>query len=385
MRHRLSTLTLATALVFAAASSLAAEQTRSLRQSFPVSASETLRLANLAGTIQLEAGGGGEVVVEATLHAEGRDAAETRRLLDSLAWVEGRDRKGRKEWALSYPVNEYRAFHYPRPEPGQVERETGREAGFWERLLRSFDRGGTTNTEYLGERVTITGRKDDSAPTLYADLKITVPAGGDLAVRNSVGLIHGRYLQGNLEVATGSGHVSLESFSGKLSAATGSGDIHLDDLSGEATLATGSGDVGLKQLSAEFVKAATGSGDVRAEGGRVAEFQLGTGSGDVEVRGIEVARFKAGTGSGDVLLASSLAGAETVKIGTGSGDITILAGADASFDLTAKQGSGDLAVGYGDAQLRKSGKKVVGAVRGGGRTQISVGTGSGDCEIRPGR
>jgi hypothetical protein len=40
-------------------------------------------------------------------------------------------------------------------------------------------------------------------------------------------------------------------------------------------------------------------------------------------------------------------------------------------------------VGYGDAELRKSGKKVVGAKRGNGQTQIRVDTGSGDCVITP--
>jgi hypothetical protein len=40
-------------------------------------------------------------------------------------------------------------------------------------------------------------------------------------------------------------------------------------------------------------------------------------------------------------------------------------------------------VGYADAVLRKDGRKVVGAKRGDGRTQIHCETGSGDCEIRP--
>jgi hypothetical protein len=40
-------------------------------------------------------------------------------------------------------------------------------------------------------------------------------------------------------------------------------------------------------------------------------------------------------------------------------------------------------VGYSDAELRKSGRKVVGAKRGNGQTRIRVETGSGDCVIRP--
>jgi hypothetical protein len=60
-----------------------------------------------------------------------------------------------------------------------------------------------------------------------------------------------------------------------------------------------------------------------------------------------------------------------------------VAGASASFDIDADQGSGDLRVRYEDAVLRRSGRKVVGAKRGDGRTAIHVETGSGDCVIGP--
>jgi hypothetical protein len=40
-------------------------------------------------------------------------------------------------------------------------------------------------------------------------------------------------------------------------------------------------------------------------------------------------------------------------------------------------------VGYDDATLRRSGRKVVGARRGNGQTVIRVETGSGDCVITP--
>jgi hypothetical protein len=40
-------------------------------------------------------------------------------------------------------------------------------------------------------------------------------------------------------------------------------------------------------------------------------------------------------------------------------------------------------VGYDDAALRRSGRKVVGARRGNGQTVIRVETSSGDCVITP--
>jgi DUF4097 and DUF4098 domain-containing protein YvlB len=84
-----------------------------------------------------------------------------------------------------------------------------------------------------------------------------------------------------------------------------------------------------------------------------------------------------------VTVRTSLAQARRITAETGSGDIEIRGGPNASFDIEADQGSGDLEVGYADAVLRRSGRKVVGAKRGNGRTSIYVDTGSGDCRISP--
>jgi DUF4097 and DUF4098 domain-containing protein YvlB len=84
-----------------------------------------------------------------------------------------------------------------------------------------------------------------------------------------------------------------------------------------------------------------------------------------------------------VVVQTSLAKARRITAETGSGDVSIKAGPDASFDIESDQGSGDLQVGYADAVLRRSGRKVVGAKRGNGRTTIHVETGSGDCSIGP--
>ena len=72
-----------------------------------------MRLANLAGHIEIVRGQGPSVVVDATVHAEAGSAAETQRLLQGMRWVKGHDRKGREEWALSYPVDKYRSYSYP--------------------------------------------------------------------------------------------------------------------------------------------------------------------------------------------------------------------------------------------------------------------------------
>jgi DUF4097 and DUF4098 domain-containing protein YvlB len=122
---------------------------------------------------------------------------------------------------------------------------------------------------------------------------------------------------------------------------------------------------------------------VTVKSGDVGRLIADTGSGSVKVLGVELEELVADTGSGDVVLHSSLSKTRKVTAETGSGAVRIVAGPAASFNIDTDQGSGDLRVGYGDAVLRRSGRKVVGAKRGDGRTTIHVATGSGDCTIGP--
>ena len=367
----------------------AAPQTRSLRHTFPAGAAE-LQLANLAGRVELIKGTGKEVVVEATIYAEASSADKTRQLLDGMKWVKARDKKGHPEWALSYPVERYDAFHYPR-----VNKDEDLPA-----FLTWLDVGHTSTT-YRGKRVRLYSKKRASTPTLYADLRIALPAASNVVVRNVVGSVRGGDLEGTLTVDTGAGDVRLASYAGRLVVDTGSGDVTLGSVKGETLVDTGSGDVSIKRLvgngsvdtgsgdvvvenvSAGKLAIDTGSGDVTVRGGVAAIVSADTGSGNVHIEGVELEELNADTGSGNVVVVSSLSKARKVVADTGSGDIRIRASANASFDIESDQGSGDLVVGYSDATLRRSGRKVVGARRGDGRTVIRVETGSGDCVISP--
>jgi DUF4097 and DUF4098 domain-containing protein YvlB len=365
-------------------------KSRTFRHGFPKGKSE-LRLANLAGRIELVPAQGDQVVVETTVYADAGSARETEKLLQGMGWVRSRDKEGREEWALSYPVEDYSAFHYPR-------RNQNSELPDFLKFLEN----GYTSTTYRGKRVRIYAQRRSSAPTLYANLKIALPAGGDLAVRNVVGPVRGSgALQGDLGVKTGSGDVHIASFGGQLAIDTGSGDVTVGAARGETSIDTGSGDVVVRQLvgnglvdtgsgdvtvenvSAGRLSIDTGSGDVTVRKGVASRLLADTGSGDVRVLAVDLEELEADTGSGDVTIQSSLAKARRVVADTGSGDVTILAGPEASFEIESDQGSGELKVGYADAELRRSGRKVVGARRGDGQTVIRVETGSGDCTITP--
>jgi DUF4097 and DUF4098 domain-containing protein YvlB len=390
---RMPALAAALMLVAGAAPALhAATQSRAFRQAFPMGEAE-VRLANLAGRIEIVRGQGREVVIDATVHAEAGNNAETQRLLQGMKWVRSHDRKGRDEWALSYPVEKYTSFVYP----------TGREDDDDDlpEFLSFLKDIGHTSTSYRGERVRIYGGKHGSAPTLFVNLRIGLPADANVAVRNAVGSVRGGDLEGTLSIDTGSGDVKISSHVGQLLIDTGSGDVVLGSAKGETSIDTGSGDVIVKRLvgngsvdtgsgdvivervSAGKLSIDTGSGDVTVRDGVAGSVVADTGSGGVRILAVELEELSADTGSGDVVVQTSLAKARRIHADTGSGDITIKGGPDASFDIDSDQGSGDLIVGYSDAVLRRSGKKVVGAKRGDGRTVIHVETGSGDCSISP--
>jgi DUF4097 and DUF4098 domain-containing protein YvlB len=331
------------------------------------------------------------VVVDATVHADFSSAAETQRQIQGMRWVKGRDKKGREEWQLSYPVEKYRSYSYPTAK----NEDTGLPS-----FLSFLGDMGNTTTTYRGQRVKIYHRRG-SAPTLYADLRITLPAGSNMTVRNVIGKVNGGDLEGTLSIDTGSGDVRIASQSGQLAVDTGSGDVVIGSTRGETridtgsgdvvvrhfvgngSIDTGSGDVTVRKVSAGKLTLDTGSGDVVLQDGEAGRVIAKTGSGGVKVLSVELEDLTAETGSGDVTVQSSLARTRHLSAETGSGDVDIKAGPNASFNVVSDQGSGDLSVHYADAVLRKQGHKVVGAKRGDGRTAIHIETGSGDATIRP--
>ena len=352
----------ATALCLAlAAPALAAPATRTVEHTIP--ADGKVRIANLAGTVDLLPAGGGPIKVVAVVHAEGDSASETRQLIEAMRWVQERD----GTWNLAYPVDDYDAFTY---------------------LDDRHSFGGSSSTRFRGERVRVLGRPrlgfGGDAPVLFADITVHVPRGARLEVANAVGPARGEDLVvTELKVDTGSGNVKLARVQGRLVADTGSGDVELSQVTGDTVADTGSGTVRIDGIEGGRLKADTGSGDIQISNGTVRELVADTGSGDIEIEEVRFETFSGDTGSGDVTVRGGLAGATDILVDTGSGEVRLLGGDGFEFDLVADTGSGEVEVGYADAELRRSRREIIGAVRGSGRTRVVVGTGSGDVVVAP--
>ena len=231
-------------------------------------------------------------------------------------------------------MDDYRGFAYPRPGEDTDLPDSARLAGERRPYVDHLPRR---------EGADLHG-KPRSAPILYANLKIALPAGGDVVVRNVVGAVRGGQLEGTLRwtpaAATsrsppcrpahpghGLGRRDGRRGHGRDAIDTGSGDVVVRRLVGNGLVDTGSGDVTVENVSAGKLSVDTGSGDVTVRDGigrpRAGRHGLGERRG---WSGVELEELDADTGSGDVIVRSSLAQAKRLTAETGSGDVRSTAG-----------------------------------------------------------
>lgn len=355
-------------LALAAAPARAAERT--VDRSF-ASPPPSFELGNLAGRVELVRSGGAALRVVATIHAQATDSSATAALLDDfeLDFDEG---SGRLRVEARYPVDRHRTFHYP-----------GSPAGPEGVLGWLFD--GSSQVEYLGRKVRVTSQRSASAPTLYADVRVEVPSGLRVKVRNAVGLVTSSGIEGPQTLDTSSGDIHVADGAGELSLDTGSGEIRVVDQEGDVRADTGSGDIHLERVRAREVVADTGSGDITLESVS-GSLDANTGSGDVVGRELAFGeRLRADTGSGDVRLAGDFGAVRDLSIDTGSGDVVLsVTGGAPSVTLAIDTGSGDVDLDLPEARVRKWKGEIVaeiGAAEGRGR----IDTGSGDVRVGRGR
>ncbi len=351
----------------------AARQDRTVDRSLP--APRVLELENLAGAISIERAQGAEVRVVGHVQAEGDSDARARELADSIE-IRFEPKGDRLTVAALYPLDRYKRYAYPR------QGDEGADVP-WP-LSWLIESGSSSTVTYRGERVTVVGRPSESAPALFVDFRIEVPAGMAVTVKNAVGAIGSRGVQGDQSLDTASGNVVVSDGQGELRVDTGSGDVTVTGHAGGVSADTGSGDVRLERVRGESIVADTGSGNVElvAVEGAV---DANTGSGDVTGKDLVLgARLRADTGSGDVRLEGDFTAVTDLSIDTGSGDVALSVGRTPSLRLTISTGSGDVEVDLPDARVHKSHGDFV-AELGTARGRGLIDTGSGNVVLRAGR
>ena len=344
-----------------------AEEEKSVSRTFSATSGQTLDLENLAGKVVIE-GGGGDIRVEAIIHAENQ------KLLNSLdlRFEEGANLVVRAD----YPEN-YSTFYYP-------------GGNGW---------NGSTSTKYQGRRVKVVSRDTSKAVGLWVDFRIQVPTGVNVKVKNSAGSVEAQEVGGGLNIDTGSGAITISGGSGNVMADTGSGsvdvsnrvgDVNADTGSGSVTITavtgnvnadTGSGSVRLTDVEGEGILADTGSGSVILTNVRGA-INADTGSGSV--KGEDLAprgQLRVDTGSGGIRLAGDFTQVEGFELDAGSGSVS-LTGALPGLDLEVSTGSGGIDVDIPGLEVLSKSRDELRARSGGGGVPARFDTGSGSVKIR---
>lgn len=223
-----------------------------------------------------------------------------------------------------------------------------------------------------------------------ADWTLSVP--NDLSVRFTTGSgdIEATGLTLKLDATTGSGDITFNGLTGDVECTTGSGDVELENVGGEIQVTSGSGSFEVTK-SKGTLKLTSGSGNHRISES-AAEFQITTGSGKINALSISTdgsSSFTTGSGSADVQLASSPKHDLSVTSGSGNatvnfngneinGEIVMRASKkhgkiEAPFEFDKTE---EISNHGNDVTIEKT------AMRGSGKPQISISTGSGSAVLK---
>ena len=139
----------------------------------------------------------------------------------------------------------------------------------------------------------------------------------------------------HVETKSGSASLVTTGSAGRLNVASGTGDVSVDRADGVASVNSGSGAVRLGPMMGG-VRVKSGSGDIEVSsvGGRSMLF---TGSGDVWLGAVQ-SDVMVRTGTGDITVADAACGA--IELATGSGElrVAVRSGTAAKVDLVSHAG-----------------------------------------------
>ncbi len=226
----------------------------------------------------------------------------------------------------------------------------------------------------------ITGRGRDGLEA-YANLRVGVPAGKNVALYLGVGKAFVSNVEGVICVYVASADVAADRTRGSLHVETGSGNVDLRTASGDVSLATGSGDITASGVDGSSLKLETGSGNVTLTDGKASTLHVETGSGDIEATASSGDELSFETGSGDVDVAL-IATFRSVHIETGSGDVTVKVPPALGAEVDLDTGSGDIDLGGLTLQVRRIAHDHVTGTLGDGKARVSVETGSGNVHLQ---
>ena len=249
--------------------------TEVLERSFPVSGKALLKLSNIAGSVTLQPGDDGLIMVSATKHLETGSGSRTEIQMEQ-------DGSGQVTVATRHP----------------------------EGLLGILSLSRPCEVDYL----------------------VRLPRACEVKVSGVSSRIQAAELEGQLDLSTVSGEISIHSLSGSLAVSSVSGNIQGAGINGGLHLKTVSGDVRLSQAELSRLEASTVSGSIQLQSSLgQGPYRFNSVSGDVsmELPKGAACRVELRSVSGDLQIErpvtrrSKSGGTQQVEIGSGGPSISV--------------------------------------------------------------
>jgi DUF4097 and DUF4098 domain-containing protein YvlB len=312
---------------------------------------------NLAGTMRVERGTGDKVVVEVT-----RAGSEGRRLTLASNAVHGRP-------ALRVLYPEDRIVYPQRARNGRSTLAVNDDGTFGDDDGRGWNRG----------RRHIEVRSSGDGLDAHADLRVLVPAGKRVFLRNGVGEATIDNVDGPIDVSVSASHVRASRIRGSLRLDTGSGGVEVSDVTGDLDLDSGSGGAVLDGVRGGVLHLDVGSGSLRGQSIDVTELVADVGSGGVRLAAVKTPKLQLETGSGgsDVQL---IAPPQDVSIEAGSGGVTLRIPGNSGGAVDIETGSGGIETDF-EVKVSRMERHALRGNFGDGRGRIKIESGSGTVRL----
>jgi len=169
---------------------------RPVQQTIPASGIKQVALENLVGPVTVQTSDGGDIQLVILINSGGSDDTFARALSQQLNFTVKND-NGQLRIIGNYPLDHFRDYGYP----------------YMRNLMGIKGLHGTTSNEYDGQKVFIHDVGSKKAIELWAEVRLTVPANIDVAIRNTYGDVTLRGGGGEASTATFDGFTDVGDFS----------------------------------------------------------------------------------------------------------------------------------------------------------------------------
>ncbi len=323
----------------------------------------SIAIYDLAGNVQVEQGTGNDVTVEVTFG--GHDAKKLS--------IEVGELRGRNTLRIRYPDDD---IIYPDLGRGSSTSFRIDRDGTWDYNNRDDD---DDDRGWGGHRIRIKG--SGSGTEAWADIKILVPAGKDLAVYTGVGELGATRVNSDLRLGAMSGRVTVTGTKGNLIASTGSGGVEVKSASGDdVRISSGSGGVRATDVSGKRLRVSTGSGGVNASGLASEELNVSVGSGTLRIDDTRSPDVRLSAGSGGIH-AGFASPVKSLDVSNGSGGVTVTLAGAVNAEIDVSTGSGGINSDFPITVNRMERHQLRGQI-GDGSGHIRIRSGSGSVQLR---